>query len=143
MSDVREPGTDEMSDPESRPRVRWSRARVAVVAVSGLVLASMGYAIGARTPWTAHHPDDQSGTAERVAANVPLAYFDPDGGERVSFRPDNVVWKSGERTGSGSIPPCLREIGARVTVNVGVIEVTRPYGSGSYGKVLSLTCPTE
>lgn len=74
---------------------------------------------------------------------MPLAYFDTDDGERVALRLDDVVWRSGDRSDSGSVPPCLREVGERVAVHVGLIEVTRPYGSGSYGKVLSVTCPTE
>jgi hypothetical protein len=82
-----------------------------------------------------------SGTAERVPADVPSAYFDPDNGDRVAFRLDDVVWKSGDRTDSGGIPPCLQEAGERLDVQVGVIEVTRPYGSGSYQQVLSVTCP--
>jgi hypothetical protein len=82
-----------------------------------------------------------SGTAERVPADVPTGYFDPDHGERLAFRLDDVVWKSGDRTDSGSIPPCLRQAGERVNVQVGVIEVDRPYGSGPYQQVLSVTCP--
>jgi hypothetical protein len=74
---------------------------------------------------------------------VPYAYFDPDNGGRVAFRLDDVVWKSGNRTDSGSIPPCLRRAGERVAVQAGVIEVIRPYGSGSYRHVLSVTCSTR
>lgn len=72
---------------------------------------------------------------------MPSAYFDPVNGDRVAFRLDDVVWKSGDRTDSGSIPPCLQEAGERVDVQVSVIEVARPYGSGSYQQVLSVTCP--
>lgn len=140
MSDVRESTTNEIRDLEAG--VRWSPSRIAVAVVVGLLFVWLGYAIGVRTPWTAHHPRDLSGTAERIAANVPLAYFDPDDGERVSFRLDDVVRSSGDRTGTNSVPPCLREMGQRVAVQVGLIEVTRPFGSGSYRRVLSVTCST-
>jgi len=81
--------------------------------------------------------------AARVPADVPYAYFDPENGGRVGFRLDDVVWKAGDETDSGSVPPCLREPGDRVAVHAGVIEVARPYGSGSYQQVLSVTCATR
>lgn len=118
-----------------------ARRRIILAAVLALVLVSIGYLIGVRSSWTAHHPSVVMGTAERVPADVPFAYFDPDDGVRLAFRLDDVVWKSGDKTGDGSIPPCLREAGERVTVQAGVIEVARPYGSGSYQQVLSVTCP--
>jgi hypothetical protein len=118
------------------------RARsIAAAAGLALLLVALGYVIGVRSSWTAHHPSAISGTAERVPANVPYAYFDPDKGGRVGFRLDDVVWKAGDKTDSGRIPPCLREAGERVAVQAGVIEVARPYGSGSYQQVLSVSCP--
>lgn len=122
-------------------RAGWPASRILVAAVLALLLVSLGYIAGVRSAWTAHHPRVVSGTAERVLADVPSAYFDPVNGDRVAFRLDDVVWKSGDRTDSGSIPPCLQEAGERVDVQVGVIEVARPYGSGSYQQVLSVTCP--
>ncbi|HSE71666.1 MAG TPA: hypothetical protein VLA97_12975 [Nocardioidaceae bacterium] len=119
-----------------------SGRRIAVAAGLALLLVSLGYVIGVRSSWTAHHPSAVSGMAERVPANVPYAYFDPESGGRVGFRLDDVVWKAGDETDAGSIPPCLREPGDRVAVHAGVIEVARPYGSGSYQQVLSVTCPT-
>lgn len=80
---------------------------------------------------------------ERVPADKPYAYFHPEDGGKVAFRLDTVVWRSGDRTDSGSIPPCLTEGHERVAVEVGVIELTRPYGSGSYQQVLSVTCPAS
>ena len=115
--------------------------RIAFAAVVALLLVSLGYVLGVRSPWMAHHPAVVRGTAERVPGDMPYAYFDPDDGDSVEFRLDDVVWKSGDRADSGSIPPCLRETGDRVVVQAGVIEVTRPYGSGSYQQVLSVTCP--
>ncbi|GAA2151818.1 hypothetical protein GCM10009844_34440 [Nocardioides koreensis] len=120
---------------------RWPARRIAAAAVVGLLLVLAGYLIGVRSPWTAHHPHLVSGQAERVPADVPSGYFDPEDGDRVAFRLDDVVWRSGGRTGEGSVPPCLREEGRRVAVHVGLLEVARPFGSGSYGQVLSLTCP--
>jgi hypothetical protein len=115
--------------------------RIVAGAVLGLLLVSLGYVAGTRTPWTAHHPRVVPGTAERVPADVPYAYFDFEDGDRVAFRLDDVVWRSGDRTGSGSVPPCLRDAGERVAVRAGLIEVSRPFGSGSYERVLSVTCP--
>lgn len=139
MSDVERSATYETRTPVTR--AGWTAPRIAVGVVLALLLASLGYVVGVRSAWSAHHPRVLSGTAERVPAEVPSAYFDPDNGDRVAFRLDDVVWKSGDRTDSGSIPPCLREAGERVAVRVGVIEVNRPYGSGSYQQVLSVTCP--
>jgi hypothetical protein len=118
----------------------WRR-RIAFTAVLAVAFVSLGYLMGVRSSWTAHHPSVVNGTAERVPANVPMGYFDPNGGDRVEFRLDDVVWKAGDRTDSGSIPPCLQVAGERVSVHVGLIEVSRPYGSGSYQQVLSVTCP--
>ncbi len=140
MSDVRDSAIDVMRG--SKPGVRLPLRRIALAAVVGLILVSLGYAIGVRSPWTAHHPRFLSGTVQRVAGDAPVAYFDPDDGERVSFRLDDVVWSSGGMTGSNSIPPCLREVGQPTAAQVGLIEVTRPFGSGSYRQVLSVTCPT-
>jgi hypothetical protein len=114
----------------------WTR-RIALA----LVFVSLGYVVGVRSSWTAHHPAVVSGMAQRIPADYPMGYFDPDGGDRVEFRLDDVVWKAGDRIDAGSIPPCLRDAGARVSVQVGLIEVSRPYGSGSYQEVLSVTCP--
>lgn len=125
------------------PAARTGRPASHVVVAAGLalVLVALGYVAGVRSPWTAHHARVMNGTAERVPADVPSAYFDPDGGDRVLFRLDDVVWQSGDRTGSGSIPPCLEDPGERVEVRAGVLEVARAYGSGSYQRVLSVTCP--
>lgn len=53
-----------------------------------------------------------------------------------------MVWLSGDTADSGGIPPCLRKAGKRVSVQVGVIEIARPFGSGSYQQVISVACPT-
>jgi len=136
------PATDAAQTPAD-PSLRTRRIALAVVLA--VVLASMGYVVAVRSWWTAHHPSVVDGTAERVPANVPTGYFDPEGSDdpddRVAFRLDDVVWKAGDDADSGSIPPCLRDAGKRVSVQVGLIEVTRPYGSGSYQQVLSVTCP--
>ncbi|NYD59549.1 hypothetical protein BKA08_003787 [Nocardioides marinisabuli] len=124
----------------SGTRAGWTTRRVVLAAVLALLLVSLGYVGGARSPWMAHHPSVVSGTAERVPANVPYAYFQPDDGDKFAFRLDDVAWESGDRVGSGNIPPCLREAGESVAVHAGVIEVARPYGSGSYRQVLSVTC---
>jgi hypothetical protein len=34
----------------------------------------------------------------------------------------------GDKTGAGSIPPCLRAVGQRVTLHVGLIQITRLFG---------------
>ena len=138
MSNAERLATDDRQAPATP--TSWTR-RIALAAALAVVFVSLGYVVGVRSSWTAHHPSVVSGTAERVPANVPTGYFDPDGGDRVAFQLDDVVWKAGGRTDSGSIPPCLQDAGERVSVEVGLIEVSRPYGSGSYAQVLSLTCP--
>jgi len=138
MSNAERLATDDARTSANPPS--WTR-RIALMAVLALVFVSLGYVVGVRSSWMAHHPSVVSGTAERVPADVPMGYFDPDGGDRVAFRLDDVVWKAGGKTDSGSIPPCLQDAGERVSVQVGLIEVSRPYGSGSYQQVLSVTCP--
>jgi len=139
MSAAKRFGTDETPLPGTGASSR--APRLAVAAGLALLLACLGYAIGVRSTWTAHHPAVVSGTAERVPADVPYAFFDSEDGDRVAFRLDDVVWKSGDTTDEGSIPPCLGEAGKRVAVQAGPIEVTRSYGSGSYQQVLSVSCP--
>ena len=136
MSDLRDAASDGGDVEAGRQRVRLTG-----LVLVGLLLLVTGYLVGVRSPWAAHHPRVATGTAQRVPADVPLAYFDDEHGDRVTFRLDDVVWRSGDRTGSDSIPPCLREPGQPVDVQAGLIEVTRPFGSGSYERVLSVTCP--
>lgn len=79
------------------------------------------------------------GEAARNGNDV-TALFEGDDGTHLWLQLDALVWKSGERTGNDGLPPCLRDPGARAAVEVGIIEVARPYGSGSYQQALSLTC---
>lgn len=89
--------------------------------------------------WTAHHAYLVDGVATRYGKDS-AAVFRGDDRTHVWFRMDGVVWKSGQLTGEDGIPPCLREPDATAAVRVGVIEVARPYGSGSYRHLLSVTC---
>lgn len=140
MSDV------EVSVPPTPPTSRAGGSRVgprtAVICVSvALLLLSAGYLVGVRSPWTAHHPETVEGTAVRIASSpYEAAYFDPSGGDRIMFNLNDVVWEADGKTGSGSIPPCLREVGERTPVEVGLINVKRPSGDGSYFEVLSVMC---
>ena len=61
---------------------------------------------------------------------------------RSGFRLDDIVWRRSDNRSDdgGTIPACLRQEGMSVEVEVGMIEVNRPFGSGSYWEVLSLTC---
>ena len=100
----------------------------------------MGYQMGLRSTWSAHHPYPVNGEATRNGDEDSYAVFEGDDGTHLWFQMNEVVWKSGQRTGDEGIPPCLRKPGVKAAVRVGVIEVARPYGSGSYRQVLSLTC---
>jgi len=141
MSDVAEAtrGEDQRSD----SRLHMTPSLMVFALLVGLLLVAMGYLVGVRSPWTAHRPHVVSGTAWRLPANIPVAFFDPGNGDAVQFRLDDVVWKSGDETGDNSLPPCLREQNKRVAVEAGLIEVSRPYGDGSYFRVVSLTCPSR
>lgn len=139
MSQLREHSAGDQQSFQ-RPE-RLSASKAGALAAAALVLTAAGYGWGARTTSSAHHPQVVSGTAVRIPANVPVAHFYSDSGDRVMFRLDDVVWKAGEKTGGEyTVPPCLRVPGQKVDVEVGLIEVTRPYGSGSYLKVLSVNC---
>lgn len=121
---------------------RTPRPVVAGAVLVALALVFVGYLIGLSSPWSAHKPTVVSGTVERVRSDVPWAVFTPDGGgEQVEVYLDQVVWRTERTTGSESVPPCLRRENASITAEVGMIEVSRPFGSGSYWKILSLTCP--
>ncbi|MGZ4438283.1 MAG: hypothetical protein ACXVW6_11610, partial [Nocardioidaceae bacterium] len=91
MSNVERSATYETR--KSMTGAGWTAPRIAFAVVLALLLVSLGYVVGVRSAWTAHHPRVVSGTAERVPADVPSAYFDPDNGARVAFRLDDVVWK--------------------------------------------------
>jgi hypothetical protein len=105
-----------------------------------LVLVCATYLLGLRSQWNAHRPTYETGEAHRNGRDD-AAVFDGDNGTHVWFELDDIVWKAHDGTDSGSIPPCLRSPGSTAVVEIGLIEVARPYGDGSYEKVLSLTCP--
>jgi hypothetical protein len=81
MSNAQRVGIEEAPANGAGPRGR----RIAVAAGFALLLVSLGYLMGVRSSWTAHHPSVVGGMAERVPADVPYAYFDPEGGGRVGF----------------------------------------------------------
>lgn len=141
MSDVAEATRGEAQRADSRLHMKPSSMVVALL--GGLLLVAVGYFVGVRSPWTAHRPHVVSGTAWRQPADIPIAFFDSGNGDAVQFRLDDVVWKSGDETGDNSLHPCLREQNERVAVEVGLIEVSRPYGDGSYFRVVSVTCPSR
>jgi hypothetical protein len=112
-----------------------------LVLVPGLLL--VGYMVGLGSPWSAHDPTVVKVNVEHVPADVPWGLFIHDG-DQVQFRLDDVVWRSADQSDDGgTIPTCLRQAGASADVEVGMIEVNRPFGSGSYWQVLSLTCPAS
>lgn len=111
---------------------------VLVVVAVGLVF--LGYLAGLRSSWSGHQPTTVNVTVERVRMDVPYALFMHDG-RQVGFRLDDIAWRTDNNSDSGTIPPCLRVPGEPAKVELGMIEVNRPWGSGSYWKVLSLTCP--
>lgn len=139
MSEVREVERGENQGSARGWRMQPSRLVAAVLV--GLMLVSLGYYLGVRSPWTAHRPHVVAGTAWREPADIPVAFFDAGSGDAIEFRLDDVVWKSGNETGDYSVPPCLKDPNRRIEVEVGVIEVSRPYGDGSYLRVVSVTCP--
>jgi hypothetical protein len=103
------------------------------------LLLVVGYQLGLRSAWSAHHPYLVDGEATRYGKDSSAVFRGPDG-THVWFRMNGVVWKSDQRTGADEMPPCLREPDVKAAVRVGVIEVARPYGSGSYRQILSVTC---
>lgn len=134
-------GRIDIDNPPVSTEISNRTRRYGLGVVVGVVLVLAGYLVGLRSPWNAHHPSVIDGTAERVPANMPTGSFvDREGQHRVWFRLDDVVWSADGNTDSGSVPPCLRTPGESVPVEVGLIEVRRPYGSGSYLQVLSVTC---
>ena len=127
-----------MSFPDTRSR---SLARIAGAAALAIALLGAGVALGVRSSWAAHHPRTESGTALRVASDVPVGGFIADDGEQIQFRLDDVIWMAGRRTGTDTVPPCLREVGERVRLEATIIELARPFGDGSYDQLVSLVCP--
>jgi hypothetical protein len=108
-------------------------------AVAAALLLVLGYPVGLRSPWNAHDPYLVDGEATRNGRDS-SALVQGDSGTQLWFDMHDIVWKSGDRTGADGIPPCLRGPEAQAQVQVGVVEVSRPFGSGSYRKVLSVTC---
>jgi hypothetical protein len=129
------------SVPDTRAMTNRDSARkFAMLAVVALTFVAIGYWAGLRSTWSAHHPHQIEGTAQLVPADVPFAYFKPKGQEHITFRPDGIPWMDRDGTGSNSVPPCIRKPGHVARVMVTVIEVSRPFGSGSYPTIQSLTC---
>ena len=126
------------SAPSAVTRRSWVH-RAAFVGVAALLLV-LGYELGIRSTWNAHDPELVEGVATRDGDIGTMAVVEKDDGTHLWFQMEGVVWKSGQRTGEDGVPPCLREPDVRAAVQVGVIEVARPFGSGSYTKVLSVTC---
>ena len=126
------------SPPRVVTRQSWVR-RVALVGVAVLLLL-FGYQVVISSTWNAHDPEMVDGMATRDGDIGTMAVVEKDDGTHLWFQMEGVVWKSGQRTGEDGIPPCLREPDVKAAVQVGVIEVARPFGSGSYTKVLSVTC---
>jgi len=133
---------DTTSSPLAGPRRR--RARVALLVAVVLVVLVLGYQSGLRSSWSAHHPRLVDGEAMRNGNGDQdtSAVFTGKDGTHELVQLDRVAWRSGQRTGDGTdgLPPCLRTPGVKAAVQVGVIELARPYGEGSYRQVLSLTC---
>jgi hypothetical protein len=121
----------------SDSRRRW--VRVACLLATAALLLVLGYQSGLRSPWNAHHPYLVDGEATRYGKDA-KAVIERDDGTHLWVGMNGVVWKSGRRTGEDGIPPCLRKADATAAVQVGVIDIDRPYGSGSYPQVLWLTC---
>jgi hypothetical protein len=134
---------DSRRDHPSSPRQAVARARIAVVVLVGVLLVASGYMVGVRTPWTAHHAHAVTGTAWRMSADIPVAFFDPGNGDPVLFRLDDVPWWSGEKNGSYRVPPCLRTPEERVEVEVRAINVKAASGSRGFLEILSVTCPAN
>lgn len=128
---------NEASSPSTVSRPRW--VHVAAFLTAASVLLVLGYQVGLRSPWNPHHPYLVNGEAMRYGKDS-AAVIEGDNGTHMWTRMDHVVWKAGQRTGEDGIPPGLREPDAKAAVRVGVIDVARPFGSGSYPQVLSLTC---
>ena len=78
--------------------------------------------------------------AFRIASDIPVGAFRAAGEAPVTFRLDDVIWMAGRRTGADTVPPCLRG-DERVRVEATLIELARPFGSGSYDQVISVICP--
>jgi hypothetical protein len=134
---------DSRRDHPSSSRHAVAPARIVVVVLVGVLLVALGYMVGVRTPWTAHHAHAVTGTAWRMSADLPVAFFDPGNGDLVQFRLDDVPWRSGERDGMYRVPPCLRTPEERVEVEVRAIEVKAASGSSEYLEILSVACPTR
>jgi hypothetical protein len=134
---------DSRRDHTSSSRHTVARSRIVVAVLVGVLLVALGYTAGVRTPWTAHHAHAVTGTAWRMSADIPVAFFDPGNGDLVQFRLDDVPWWSGERNGRYRVPPCLRTPEERVEVQVRAIEVKAASGSSGYLEILSVVCPTR
>lgn len=123
------------------PRVPRQRLiGVSLVAIASVIV---GYWMGLRSPWFDHHPRSIKGTAQAVPTeDVPFVSFVPEGGgSQIVFDADTVIWKSGDRTDSSSVPPCLEQTSRPVDVTIEALDLSRPFGSGGYVEVITVICP--
>lgn len=121
----------------SKRRLPQLRTVVIGAAVLGLGV-STGVYTGLRATWGTKHPQVKEGVAIRANDENDLVMFDANDGTQLSLYAHSVSWESGNTGGHGD-PPCLREPGQKVHVEVGVMWVAVPQG-GARQIGLWLTC---
>lgn len=126
------------ADPASPIQGRRTTKTAVLVAVGLLVVAALGVYVGLRAPWGTKHPQTKSGVAMRANADSDLVMFDADDGTQLTLHTDGLWWESESAGGEGD-PPCLREPGRNVAVEVGYLWVEGPSG-GSRPQAIWVKC---
>lgn len=94
----------------------------------GVAALLLGMYLGNQVPYGAKKLSLVEATATLQDKRTGLVLADEkDGDEQFSFHVSSVFWDDGSQHGDGD-PPCLREPGAEVDVEIGALDVATPDG---------------
>lgn len=109
---------------------------VALAAVAALIA---GVWLGGRFPYGDKQLRTVDAVAVRHAAGLVLA-DEKDGDRQFGFLVRDILWTSASAHGEGD-PPCLKERGRKVDVEIGFLSIRVPDGTTYHDQALWVRCP--
>lgn len=118
-----------------------TRRLVKLVLIAAAVALVAGFVLGTRSTAGAKHLKTVEAEAKLESAATGLALADAtDGDEQFSFNVHTIAWASSSEHGE-SDPPCLRQAGKKVKVEIGYLDLTTPDGTTYHDVALWIRCP--
>lgn len=111
-----------------------------LVVLAAVVALALGAYVGTRLPLGDAHLSTTEATAQLENRQGLVLADETDGDRQFTFRADSVHWSDGSTWGEGP-PPCLREVGRKVDVEIGHTSVALPEGGTRHDVVLWVGCP--